>query len=252
MSTNKRFLIPAFICVDADSVDAAEEAAQRLQAPSLQQVTGARLYLDETLKTAEIPPIVDGDPQTDPHSVFDVDALRISSGDARIALAAIEARIDGAFDHPALTGVGPLQADVLSDVRRIIAMARHQTLPPPPRVVHVFPDAAPAERIMAVFVKQYEDSRSGGTILPAGDVDFDATADVLALSLEEIQDLETDDELRDQIGLEHVTHDGPFEVELSDEVRKFFGVEALEDITQQMLDEKRGAYGVEVPEALRP
>lgn len=211
MSSQKRFLIPAFICVDAASMEAAEEAAQALQAPSLQRATGARLYLDDTLKTAEIPTIVNGDPQIDPHSLLAVPALRI-------------------------------------------AMKSAGQLPPPPKKVHVFPDSAPAERIIGVFAKQRWGGFKGKEALPAGEVDFDATATVLRLDLEKILELEDNFDLRDQVGTESIEYDGPFEVYVADEVEKFFGVRELDDITQDMLDAKRAAYGIEIPEpeGMRP
>lgn len=124
----------------------------------------------------------------------------------------------------------------------------------PPKVVNVYPEGAPEGRIEGIFTKQVWGGRKGDDAITLEEVAFDATASVLALSLESIHALEDNYDNSDNIGREHVDHDGPCEVEVADAVCEFFDVATLDEITQSMLDEKRSAYGVDPaePEGMKP
>lgn len=97
-------------------------------------------------------------------------------------------------------------------------------------------------RIMGVFTKQVWGGRKGDDAITVGTEDFDATDDVLALSLEQLLALEDNDASTDGIGLEHVDWDGPFAVELVGPICKFFGVTRLDEITQQALEFMRREF----------
>lgn len=166
----------------------------------------------------------------------------LQPGEARTALAAIQARVDGVFDHPALASIGPLTADVLADVRQILSLATHHQLPATPKLVHVFPDTAPPDRIICTLTQQHE---FRGHMHDGDDVEFDATAHVLAMRLEDIQDLQDYTPDVDDIALAHVSWDGPFRAPVTEHIAEFFEVDDVGDITQEMLDAKRAAYGIE-------
>lgn len=108
--------------------------------------------------------------------------------------------------------------------------------------------------IEGVFIKQVWGGPRGDDAVTVEEVPFDATLTVLALPLESIHALEDTYDNSDNIGREHVDHDGPCEVAVADAVCEFFGVDTLDEITQSMLEDKRHAYGVDAaePEGMKP
>ncbi len=63
---------------------------------------------------------------------------------------------------------------------------------------------------------------------------FRATEHILKMPLEALHEMKDNDESSDAIGMAHVSHEGPHEVELEEAIKEFFGVEKLGDITQEM------------------
>lgn len=252
-----------------------------------------------------------------------IDPYVEETGIDQTALAAIRARLDGEFDHPALMSFGPL-ADTFSDVIRIAEAgirgriqatpAEHEVRSVEERVralcshvgirlveaqedevrgrwdwidaagnasdasfdsalsagvaalhefyaealikapLHVlrsdaqfiaYVEAHLDPAIRGTFTKQAWNDRNYAVDL--GVEDFDATAHVLAMSLDDIQALKDNDESTDEIGRAHVGHDGPYYVVITEAIARFFEVEMLQDITEDMLDAKREVYGIEVP-----
>lgn len=70
--------------------------------------------------------------------------------------------------------------------------------------------------------------------------EFDATGYVLTMPLVEIQGLLDRYENTDTIGINHVSHDGPFDVEIVESIKAFFEIDELEDLTKDQLEYKRG------------
>ena len=92
------------------------------------------------------------------------------------------------------------------------------------------------KRIIGTYTKQ-KDLRH--QIVDIEDVEFDATTYVLNMELSEIKKLETCYESLDEVGRAHISHDGPFEVDIKESICDFFDVEALSDITPEMLEAAR-------------
>lgn len=76
---------------------------------------------------------------------------------------------------------------------------------------------------------------------PAGDpVEFDITADILKMSASEISKLRDDQDESDELAdLDALGHSGPFRVECEFSICRFFDVDELEDITEDMVAKKR-------------
>lgn len=106
----------------------------------------------------------------------------------------------------------------------------------------------PLPRVLGTFFKQVWGGRKNDLALPVGAVPFDATKAVLALPIEELRALEDHDYSTDAIGQAHIEWDGPFGVEIEDSLAKFFGVDAVSEITEQMLAAKRVLYADEPSE----
>jgi len=107
-----------------------------------------------------------------------------------------------------------------------------------------YPETAPEERIRGVFVRQAWVGALRASCIEIERVEFDATALVLGLSLDELHELEDCSEASDDLGRQVVSHAGPCDVFVEDAIVAFFDVEVLTDITQEMLDEKRALYGM--------
>jgi hypothetical protein len=90
-------------------------------------------------------------------------------------------------------------------------------------------------RIVGNFVKQRWGGRKNDYAEHVGDEAFDATSYVLLLPLEELIELDDHDQNTDAIGTEFVQWNGPFEVEIVDAILSYFGVDDLEDITEEAL-----------------
>lgn len=89
-------------------------------------------------------------------------------------------------------------------------------------------------RISGEFIRQAWGGHSGDDAITVGVETFDATVKVLSLSHEELITLSDSSTSTDEIGMAFVNWDGPFEVRLVDQVRAFFGVEQLRDITPEV------------------
>ncbi|MBU9200297.1 hypothetical protein KTD31_02830 [Burkholderia multivorans] len=85
------------------------------------------------------------------------------------------------------------------------------------------------------FVKQRWGGRKKDYAEHVSDEPFDATSYVLLLPLEELVELEDHDQNTDAIGTEFIRWNGPFEVEIVDSILSYFGVDDLEDITEEAL-----------------
>lgn len=79
----------------------------------------------------------------------------------------------------------------------------------------------------------------GDTAMTLGVETFDATHHVLNMALEDIHGLVDHDYSSDGIGQSHVEWDGPFEVSIVESITGFFGIEDLQEITEDMLQEAR-------------
>ncbi|MEX3984211.1 hypothetical protein AB4Y45_35230 [Paraburkholderia sp. EG287A] len=89
-------------------------------------------------------------------------------------------------------------------------------------------------RIEGVFTKQVLDEENQRDIHVA-DVHFDATDAVLLMPHEDLIALEDSDDSTDELGREHVAWDGPCYVRIVDEICAYFGVEEIDQITEEGL-----------------
>ena len=93
--------------------------------------------------------------------------------------------------------------------------------------------------ITGVFTKQVWGGRKGDDAIYVGDVEFEATEAVLQLPHSQLIELQDGHESTDEIGRKIVMWDGPCEVRLVDSIATFFGVDSLEDVSAEMLNEAR-------------
>lgn len=104
--------------------------------------------------------------------------------------------------------------------------------------------AQKSKRIIGTFIKQ--ELTMGGKycerIREGAEVEFDATFLIIGMDVEHIREFEDDDYDTDEIGRQFVEWDGPCEVNIVDSIKEFFGVEALEDITDEMVEAARLPY----------
>lgn len=87
-------------------------------------------------------------------------------------------------------------------------------------------------RITGKFTKQ---SWQGDEAIAVERADFDATDYVLLMKGSDLRALVDRRESADDLGLAHVSWDGPFEVEVVDSICEYFGVSGLEDISDETL-----------------
>ncbi len=96
------------------------------------------------------------------------------------------------------------------------------------------------DRITAVFLRQ---RWVNDYALPDGEpVPFDATASILALPAERIRVLRDDEYPTDALAEdlpERTAHGGPFLVRVEEAIRRFFDVENLDEITDEMVEDRR-------------
>ncbi len=97
--------------------------------------------------------------------------------------------------------------------------------------------------IEGIFIKQVWGGRTDDQAITIGEETFDATRYVLGMTLNQLHAITDNDDTSDDIGTAHVDHDGPYYVEITDAICGYFGVEVVEDITQEMLDEARQDSG---------
>lgn len=89
-------------------------------------------------------------------------------------------------------------------------------------------------RIIGTFYKQFWGGRKGDDALPCGEEEFDGTNEVLMADLERLHGIEDNSETTDEIGM--VEWSGPRYVEIVDSICRYFGVDDVEDITQEALE----------------
>lgn len=92
-------------------------------------------------------------------------------------------------------------------------------------------DSVTDQRITGRFMKQTWGGRKGDDAVPCGHEDFDATDHILLMSPDDVRALQDGSDNTDEIGSAHVSWDGPHDVMIADSIRMFFGVESLEEIT---------------------
>lgn len=91
-------------------------------------------------------------------------------------------------------------------------------------------------RMTGTFYKQVWGGRKGDDAIPAGEEDFDATEYVLSMPHADLVALDDNAESTDEVGRAHIDWDGPCYVTLVESVRCYFGVDALNEITQEALE----------------
>lgn len=101
----------------------------------------------------------------------------------------------------------------------------------------ISPTATAHPRIIGRFMKQTWGGRKGDYAIPCGHEDFDATDHILLMKPDAIRALVDGSENTDVIGCAHVSWDGPHEVAITDSIRYFFGVDDLEEITDEAIAE---------------
>lgn len=90
--------------------------------------------------------------------------------------------------------------------------------------------------IKGMFHKQIWTGRKLDYAELTGSIEFDATDAVLRMSADAIRRLEDHSESTDEIGRSCVEHDGPFEVDVTDSICSYFGIDDLSDLTEAHLD----------------
>ena len=95
--------------------------------------------------------------------------------------------------------------------------------------------ALSTERITGVFYKQVWGGRKGDDAVTVGEEHFDATDHILNMAPDAVRSLEDCDDETDEVGRSHVSWDGPCSVHVVTSLCDFFGVEDVEDITDEAL-----------------
>jgi hypothetical protein len=93
--------------------------------------------------------------------------------------------------------------------------------------------------IIGHFEKQQWTGPRGDRAESLGEVEFDATDDILQMRAAELRKVKDCDETSDAIGQGHVDHDGPCEVRIESAICEFFKVSDVADITNGMLQNAR-------------
>ena len=99
--------------------------------------------------------------------------------------------------------------------------------------------------IVGVFTKQVWGGRKGDDAIWVGEETFDATDQILNMSLPDIQRLQDNDWGTDDIGQKAIAWDGPCEVRIVESIKEFFGIDDLEELTLPMLESARHIRGSE-------
>ena len=105
------------------------------------------------------------------------------------------------------------------------------------------------KRIKGTFSKQVWGGRKGDVAMEFGKEEFDPTDEVLLMNLEQLHRLEDYDDTSDDLGLKFIEWDGPFGVSVVHSICDFFGVEALNQITQEAIDFAREQIKPRKPQA---
>lgn len=91
-------------------------------------------------------------------------------------------------------------------------------------------------RIVGTFTKQRWGGHDGDRAIEVEPVKFDATEAIMRLQYPQLALLVDYDYSTDDIGLESIQWDGPFEVEVVDSICEYFGVDSLSEITQKAFE----------------
>lgn len=94
------------------------------------------------------------------------------------------------------------------------------------------------------FLKQRRRDPQDDYPIQVGVVDFDATATVLQMELDEIRNIYDEDPSSDEIGRQFVEWDGPCTVEIRDSICEFFRVDYLDELTADKLLAGRFESGI--------
>ena len=86
-------------------------------------------------------------------------------------------------------------------------------------------------KVVGVMRRQTDGPRD--TLVPVGEDEFDATDFILLMDAGEIRKIMDNDETSDDIGRAHVTWDDPCDVEIVESICEFFGIDSLEDLTDE-------------------
>lgn len=90
-------------------------------------------------------------------------------------------------------------------------------------------------RIIGNFTKQTWGGRKNDDAIYVGTEDFDATSMILMMDYNQLIKLQDNDESSDDVGRSLVDWSGPCEVAITTAVCDYFGVMAIEDITEDAL-----------------
>ena len=104
---------------------------------------------------------------------------------------------------------------------------------------------ATCRRIMGEMDKQRWGGRKGDYAESVGVDEFDATNKILGMPLQDIQALQDCESESDEIGLSFIEWSGPFSVTIVDSILAFFGVDSLDDITEEASAFARTKYMTE-------
>jgi len=103
-------------------------------------------------------------------------------------------------------------------------------------------------RIIGTFVKQAWGGRKGDDACFVEEVEFDATNHVLLMTHEALTQLQDGFESTDELGLAHISWNGPCEVSVTDAICQFFGVDDIRDVTPEALAYARNRAHPQPPE----
>lgn len=99
------------------------------------------------------------------------------------------------------------------------------------------------KKIIGCFEKQ--EWMHDDEYIDIGSEDFDATSYILNMDYEDVIEITDCDDSSDVIGRAHVDWDGPCSVtELEESIAGFFGVDQLDEITEEMFDDAKKQYSV--------
>lgn len=102
-------------------------------------------------------------------------------------------------------------------------------------------------RITGTLIKQVWGGRKNDQAIEVGRVEFDATDHILLMPPEEIRALEDHDESSDAVGQAHYVWEGPTEVEITDSICRFFGVDAVAEITDEAVSSAKAQLIAALP-----
>lgn len=90
-----------------------------------------------------------------------------------------------------------------------------------------------SRRIAGVFAKQVIGGAKQDRDIHVADENFDATEHVLLMPYDYFIALEDSDDTTDEVGRAHVSWDGPCYVRIVDSICEYFGVERIDQVTEE-------------------